>query len=371
VALGGREARREPRGGISVIVPVYNGGASLDRCLTAVAASGRAPEEIIVVDDVSTDDSAEIARRRGAAVLRMPRRSGPGAARNHGALAARGEVLFFVDADVAIRRDALERVARALGADPGVGAVFGSYDDAPTEENFISQYKNLYHHFVHQRSEGEATTFWAGCGAVRRGVFAALGGFDAARYTRPSIEDIELGYRMRRAGYRIRLDKQLQGTHLKRWTLASLLRADVLHRAMPWSRLILEHGTILNDLNLRTADRFSAALVCLMAGLVVASPLHPWLLLGVVPLLCGVVVLNREVYGFFRRRRGLRFAAMVLPMQLMYFLYSAAAFVVCWGQHRLGIGGARAVPSTESDPRGAAESVRPAPERAHTPGAGE
>ena len=83
----------------------------------------------------------------------------------------------------------------------------------------VSQYRNLLHHFVHQEGNPEASTFWAGCGAVRRAAFDAVAGYDEARFRRPSIEDIELGYRLRRAGYRIRLDRDLQCTHLKRWRL--------------------------------------------------------------------------------------------------------------------------------------------------------
>jgi glycosyltransferase involved in cell wall biosynthesis len=367
-------ARRGEPSRISVIVPVYNGRAFLDRCLQAVARSSLRPEEIIVVDDASTDDSADIARRRGASVLQMSRQSGPGAARNHGARSARGEVLFFVDADVVIRPDAVERAATALARDAGLAAVFGSYDDEPAEGSFVSQYKNLSHHFIHQRSRPEATTFWAGCGAIRRDVFAALGGFDAARYPRPSIEDIELGYRMNRAGHRIRLDRDLQGTHLKRWSLASLLRADILHRAVPWSRLILERGAIPNDLNLCTADRFSAGLVCLAVALAVASPFWPWLLLGTLSLVGGVLVLNREAFAFFLRRRGLWFAVRAFLMQLVYYLYSAATFAVCWGQARLGAtpppAGTRPWPSATfgspdpgSLPRGARETPGEPPSR--------
>ena len=63
----------------------------------------------------------------------------------------------------------------------------------------VSQYRNLLHHFVHQHGHAEASTFWAGCGAIRRAAFDAVGGFDAARFPRPSIEDIELGLSAPRA----------------------------------------------------------------------------------------------------------------------------------------------------------------------------
>ena len=82
---------------------------------------------------------------------------------------------------------------------------------APRLQGVVSQYRNLLHHFVHQHGNSEASTFWAGCGAIRRSVFEEMGGFDEQRFPTPSIEDIELGYRLRQAGHRILLDKACRG----------------------------------------------------------------------------------------------------------------------------------------------------------------
>ncbi len=318
---------------VSVIVPVYNGGKFLDRCLDAINASSHKPYELIVVDDCSTDNGAEISRQKGATVLHMPRQSGPGAARNFGSQQARGDVLLFVDADVVVHGDSIARVAASFENNPGLAAVFGSYDDEPAERNFLSQYKNMFHHFVHQQSRTEAETFWAGCGAVDRRIFAAVGGFDAARYARPSIEDIELGCRMRQQGYRILLDKDLQCKHLKKWRLGSLLRADILCRAVPWTRLILERDQQVNDLNLKTSAKISA----LLAGLLVLSLLaclfnSKFLYLAAV-LAPAIVLLNLDFYRFFLQRKGILFVAGTYFMHVLYYLYSAATFAVCWAYH--------------------------------------
>ena len=130
--------------------------------------------------------------------------------------------------------------------------------------DFLSQYKNLMHCFVHQNAESEASTFWSGCGAIRREVFLAMSGFDASSYTRPAIEDIELGYRMRRAGRRILLDRDLRVKHLKKWTFWGLLKTDVLDRGIPWTELILRDHKMPNDLNLQISQRVSIGLVYLM-----------------------------------------------------------------------------------------------------------
>src|SRR5262249_55051857 len=128
--------------------------------------------------------------------------AGPASARNAGARRARRDVLVFVDADVVIAPGSLERLARMFDERPSVAAIFGAYDEQPADPGFISQYKNLAHSFVHQASAGKAETFWAGFGAVRRDAFFAVGGFDE-RFTRPSVEDIDLGYRLTRARYEV------------------------------------------------------------------------------------------------------------------------------------------------------------------------
>src|SRR5215216_2534381 len=301
---------------ISVIVPVYNGEKFLPSCLDALVSNSYDAYELIVVDDCSTDQGPRISRERGALVLRTLRQSGPGAARNFGAQHARGEILFFVDADVVVKPDTLERVAADFINHPEIAAVFGSYDEEPAEKNFISQYKNLFHRFVHQQGCTEAETFWAGCGAIRRDVFLALDGFDVERYPRPSIEDIELGYRMRMKGHRIFLDKQLQGKHLKRWTLKSMLHADIFCRAVPWSMLIFERKGMVNDLNLKTTDRISAGLVGLSLLILPFSIFRPQLLLLIAVLLAVIPILNYKLYRFFFERKGLGFAILAFPLHL-------------------------------------------------------
>lgn len=315
---------------ISIIVPVYNGAKFVDRCLEALTQPTNQAYELIVVDDCSTDQTVNIASQRGAKVFSLPQQSGPGVARNVGAEKATGEILFFVDADVVVEPGALDRLADDFKENPDAAAVFGSYDAEPAEQNFVSQYKNLFHHFVHQHSNTEAVSFWAGCGAVRRDVFLSVGGFDGRRYARPAIEDIELGYRIRRMGHRIRLDKQLRGKHLKEWTLKSMLSADIFARAIPWSMLILESKSLVNDLNLRTGERFSAALAGLTVTLIPISIFKPQMLLFIPLLLLTIVLLNHRLYRFFFYSRGLVFTIRAFPLHFLYYLYSGLTFVLCW-----------------------------------------
>jgi GT2 family glycosyltransferase len=316
--------RLSPR--LSVVIPVHNGASTLPRLLERLITDSHPPEEIVVVDDGSDDGSAQIAAEFGVRVLTLAGGPyGPAYARNRGAEAAAGDVLFFLDADVVVHPDTLARLRAALDTYAEDDAFFGSYDAHPPARGLVSRYKNILHHYVHQRSRMEADTFWAGCGAVRREAFFAVGGFDES-YARPSIEDIEFGVRLRRAGYRIRLCPAIQVTHWKRWSLRSWLRTDIVHRAVPWTRLILQEGRVPTSLNLDHRSRWSALLVWVAVLFFVATPLFPLLGVGSLFAYGGFVLLNRDLIACFARNEGPVFAAGAAFLHSLYLAYSSATF---------------------------------------------
>jgi glycosyltransferase involved in cell wall biosynthesis len=265
-------------------------------------------------------------------VLFTQGRTGPAQARNQGARAAQGDILFLLDSDVCLHPDTLARVRQNFEDDPGLDALIGSYDSAPGSSDFLSQYKNLMHCFVHQRSRREACTFWSGCGAIRREVFLSFSGFDES-YGRPAIEDIELGYRLKKAGYTIRLCKSLQVKHWKRWTGASMLLADFFQRALPWTQLIHRHRGFVNDLNIGISGRASVMLTFGILGALLLAPWQPLFLVGAAVMGLMLFILNARLYLFFLEKRGLRFAAQAIPWHWLYFLYSGAAFAIGTVRH--------------------------------------
>jgi hypothetical protein len=285
----------------AVVVPATRNPPSLPRCLAALRRAGCRDEELVVV-------------RNGAAG------SGPAAARNLGAAATDADVVAFVDADVEVHPDALDRLRAAFASDPGLTAVFGAYDDDPPAQGAVSRFRNLLHHHVHSTSAGPAETFWAGLGAVRRDAFADAGGFDAGRYPAPAVEDIELGMRMRAADARIELDPRIRGTHLKRWSLAGMVRTDFARRGVPWVRLQLEARRPAGVLNLSARHRASTlACVAAVGALVARRPL------GAAG--CGAVLiaLNAGFYGLLARRGGPGLVAAGIPLHALHHLVGAAS----------------------------------------------
>jgi GT2 family glycosyltransferase len=251
---------------ISVLIPACDAEQHLPRCLDALRQSDFSPLEIIVVDDGSRDATPSIAAEFGAAVLSTGRRMGPSYARNRAARAARGEILFFLDSDVCVKTDTLSKIARSFQQDAALDAIMGSYDSNPASQDFISQYRNLMHAYIHQTGAEVASTFWSGCGAIRRTIFLDYSGFDEG-YVRPAVEDIELGYRLVQDGRKIVLDRTIEVTHLKRWTFWNLVKTDILDRGIPWTELILRDRMMPNDLNLQLSQRVSVALVFILVAL--------------------------------------------------------------------------------------------------------
>jgi GT2 family glycosyltransferase len=326
---------------VCVIVPVHEGGAAFERCLQSIRSSSRMPDEVIVVVDGATDGSAELAGRYGTRVLRTAARSGPAAARNLGARYARSDILFFTDADVALSESAIAEVLEVFRDRPEVSALIGSYDDSPSAGNFLSQYKNLFHHYVHQNAREEGYTFWGAGGAIRRGVFLSAGGYDEA-YRCPCIEDIELGYRLKAAGHRIRVSKRLQIKHLKRWNAVSLFRSDFFQRALPWTKLILRTGHFENDLNINLSSRAKVTLVYVLAAMLGLSWWWPWAGLLLAALIgLTLIAMDARLLRFFQQKRGSLFALGTIPWHWFYYSYSGLAFAIGLLSHYLTSGSAR------------------------------
>jgi cellulose synthase/poly-beta-1,6-N-acetylglucosamine synthase-like glycosyltransferase len=320
---------------MSVIMPAHNAAGMLPRTLGALRNSDfpRDRWELIVVDDGSSDDTSLIAARYADTVVTLPgKASGPAYARNRGFEVSRGEFIVFIDADCVVHPDTLSRFEELLRSDPDLGAAFGSYDDKPTASGLMSQYRNLVHHYVHHQNAGEVETFWAAAGAIRRDVFAEVGMYDEWHYRKPQIEDIELGTRIRKLGRRIKLDPSIQITHLKKWTLAQVIRTDLRDRGIPWARLLMHRGAMMSTgtLNLRWSEKLNTVLTWLAVPLLLYAPFASSLLplwIAMVSLAI-VILLNAPLWGFLARVRGPLFAILVMPAHLLYYLLNGISFGV-------------------------------------------
>lgn len=118
--------KTDPDMGTSVIIPVFNGERYLAQTLRSILDQTRPPQEIIVVDDGSSDNTAEVVKEFGSAVICLEHKKNQGisAARNLGVMKASGELLAFLDADDIWLPNKLQRQQECLMAEPSLHAVF-------------------------------------------------------------------------------------------------------------------------------------------------------------------------------------------------------------------------------------------------------
>jgi len=317
-----------------VIIPVGPGKNHLDSCLESLEHCRPPANEIVVVVDGAGDEVAEQARRFGTEVVVQHDPTGPAAARNHGVRRARSEILLFIDSDVEVQPDLVGRVALMLSGDGEPSAVFGSYDADPSAPGLVSKYRNLLHHWVHQHSREEASTFWSGCGAIRRAAFDDAAGFPES-YPDPSVEDIAFGARIRARGHGVRLDPALQVRHLKRWTLANMVWTDLTKRAIPWTEHMIRRRRLLNDLNVDITGRLSVLLLGAVLLALMATAAIPAAGLVALAATTTLAAVNLPFYRFLARGNGWWFALRAIPLHWLYYLLCGVGFVIGAGRAAL------------------------------------
>ena len=204
----------------SVIIPVYNGATTIERCLDALAQQSVAPNsyEIIVVDDGSKDATPVVIQQwidrhpQHCARLVQQSNAGPAAARNHGAQAALTPLLLFTDADCAPCDDWIEQLTAVFQDDTVMGAK-GAYltEQTALAPRFVqAEYEDRYDRMRSQPQIDFIDTYSA---AYRRTIFLENGGFDAI-FTTASVEDQEFSFRLAQKGYRLVFAPQAQVVHL-------------------------------------------------------------------------------------------------------------------------------------------------------------
>ena len=306
---------------ISVVIPAHNAVSTLRESLASVFANRGVSYEVLLMNDASTDHTEQLALEFPCRVVSLRKNIMSANCRNLGAQLARGEIVVFFDADQLMTPDTLRQYADALDAHPGVTAIVGSLAPDTPMSGFFSRFKNFQHHFTHQTAEPEGATLASGLVALRREPFLAMGGFEPA-FSGASIEDIALGYRMIRQGHRIRFEPAIQMVHLKAYTLRSMVRSDILHRAIPWTGLMLRERIFRSDLNTRSGNVVSVVLAWLIPLLLIAWGLGlpgAGILAGVAALT--IMFLNRAFLAAGWRSFGGWFAiraALFLPVMYFY-----------------------------------------------------
>ncbi|MFG2002820.1 glycosyltransferase family 2 protein [Spirillospora sp. NPDC048911] len=306
---------------VSLIVPCHNAARTLRLCLESVLAQTRRPDEIVVVDDASGDDSAAIAAELGARVIRLPENRGVSAARNMGVAGTSGDVIFFLDSDVALRPDAIENALAILEADPACNCAWGIYEPEPLiDDGPVEWYRILHAVNWGTRQTGEVTGVVFALAAIGRATFAETGGFDESLR---DCEDIEYGHRLVRRT-RIVLTDTIRGRHDDGHRLLPIL-AEQWRRSLPLIPLLVAarsgaHGSAGPggaDRGRVHANRPAGILACALAmALLPAGLFYPPALLVAAALLVVFVLADPPLLKLVHRHRGAAFTGYFMAVHL-------------------------------------------------------
>ena len=286
--------------------------------------------EVLLVLDGMEENKAFFSQFKIPAmrIIELKENKGPAYARNTGASLATGKFFFFIDSDVVVSGHTIDRLLSSITQSNVADAIIGSYDDQQANQPLVAKYRNLLHHYTHQQASTKATTFWGACGVIKQEVFKKIGGFDES-FTRPSIEDIALGYQLIKKGYFIHLDKSLQVTHLKRWSLKGMVYTDIFLRAKPWTLLLQQHQMWQEtELNVSQEEKKAALLLVLGVACVVLSIWSVYALSVGITLLAALLALKRKLYTFYSQYFTMKEMPLVVLLHWLYILCAILGFVL-------------------------------------------
>lgn len=296
---------------MSVVIAVHNGERIIERTLGALAASSFTDFETVVVNDASTDRSAELAARFPVRLVRLDWNRGAGFARNEGARQAHGEILFITDQDCLVEPDTLGRAMEAAAGHPA-RVVGGTYTTIPADrQRFASSFQSLHVHYFETKLE-RPDYVAAHAMVVPRQLFLHYGGFPEKPIMGKMdglAADVHLCREMRADGVEVLADASIQVRHYFGFTVWNSL-VNAASKSYTWTRYALAQRALLTDsgsasTEMKLGGIFSGLFTAGLLPAILAGSLPLWLL-TLMPLAVAIWV-NRRFYGFIRRERGTAF----------------------------------------------------------------
>lgn len=324
---------------VSVIIPNYNGSATIETCLRAVFSSDYPWYEVIVADDCSTDNSAEIIASFPCKLVKLDRRCGAAGARNAAAHESRNDILFFTDADCVVAPDTLSRAVRSF-RERGAAVIGGTYTRIPYDDTFFSTFQSV---FVNYSETKNPVPDYVATHAmvISRELFLKSGGFPEDFL--PILEDVEFSHRLRRSGVALAMDPRILVRHIFNFTLARSLR-NGFRKSTFWTEYSLanrdafaDSGTASRELKLNVVSFFLSVLLMLCFCLSGKAAL-----LSFLPLIAGLnIFTGRGLIRAFHQTKGLPFALTATAYYLLLYPAAVGAGAIAGVARFLRTGGKR------------------------------
>ena len=292
---------------ISVIIPNYNGSSTIGRCLEAAFSSEYDNFEVIVTDDCSTDNSAEIIKKFPCKFIFLDKHSGASRARNTGTKNSGGEILFFIDADCLLQKNTLASVNKAFLISENA-IIGGTYTAIPYDKDFFSTFQSIFINYSETKKE-PPDYIPTHAMVIARDIFMKSGGFKENFL--PILEDVEFSHRLRKTGYKLTMNSEILVRHIFNFTLIKSLK-NAFRKSLYWTiyslknkDLLTDSGTASIELKFNVASFFFSLLLLLLFFLTWDG--IPIILLFVLQAI-NIRIVNRKLVKAFLDAKGLLFA---------------------------------------------------------------
>lgn len=229
---------------ISIIIPNYNGAATIGKCLEAVYSSRYKNFEVIVVDDCSKDDSVEIIKRFPCRLIQLDKHSGASKARNIGAKNSSGEILFFIDADCLLQEDTLTLINRVFSENKN-RIIGGTYTKIPYDKNLYSTFQSIFINYSETKHKDAPDYIATHAMIIDKQTFKDNRGFKED-FPLPILEDVEFSHRLRKAGYKLVINPEILVQHIFNFSLSKSLR-NALKKSMYWTIYSIKNRDLFID----------------------------------------------------------------------------------------------------------------------------
>ena len=181
---------------LSIIIPTYNAEKFIVNLLESVFDNSVEDMEVIIVDDCSSDNTVKIAKGYPVKVIQLDTNSGPAKARNIGVKEARGDIIFFLDADIIVMKGTIKEAKDYFDRNPSSNCVIGICAKEPLNSGFVPRYMALFE-YIHLKGSNadRVSVFSPRCGAIRKDFFEKIGRYNET-YRGADVEDFELARRV-------------------------------------------------------------------------------------------------------------------------------------------------------------------------------
>ncbi|MBL7031566.1 MAG: glycosyltransferase family 2 protein [Nitrospira sp.] len=297
---------------ISIVIPTYNSAKFMPNLLDSIFKNKIDDMEVVIVDDLSTDDTVEIAKKYPVSVIELEKNGGPARARNIGVGEAKGDIIFFLDSDVVVMDGTIKEVEDYFRNDPSAQCVIGICATEPLNKGFVPKYMAMFEYIHLLDTPGNKVTVFAPrCGAIKKELFRDLGGY-REKYKGADVEDFELARRICKVE-NIYLNPKILVRHQFVNNSEEAIK-NYFKRAVMWIHLFLKDKQFDNAGPTSPSNGIAAICSFMSILALLTAPFLGWTLPLFSLLIVTFVFVNLRWWNFMRKEAGFGFAMKALAL---------------------------------------------------------